>query len=499
MKRSISFLLLALGCTPEGDPNPISQTDQIDQFIQGLAPLSAAVSDKTVGPLSTPVIADNFSCSTQDILQTLRFEQLPGLAINGALFPGQILQGDSLITGGFTEAVFARNPATFSVSLSGLPNTAATMQSPTLSAFRTELEAMLSAGGDVSSPAAISFQIEEVNSQEQLNLAVGFDASLGPVQAAIDFDFSDQQKRSRALVKYVQNFYTIDLDQPGKPSDFLDSSVTLDEVQAKFEEGNPPVYVTSATVGRIIYFSAESSFSATELTAALEFAVNGLDDLGGNISLTNAEILENSSITAFVLGGDPEDAALAVVNGLDGIRTLITEGAVFDPVENPGAPIAYRLAHLSDNSPAALSFASEFSTQICERVAQRVKVTLDSVECLQQDDGPFGGSADLFGLITASSTNSLELLNRPSGQDFAIDDDQTVNLGNFGIVDVDLRATTPSISLIVDLNENDGIAGVDDYPIEARDLTDDWRGTFDINLVSGSDQYIIHFSLTPVP
>ena len=494
MKRSVGFLLLALGCTPDGGP---TTADEIDQFIQSLDPLEAAASARDAGPLGEPVINGDFACSSQDILQTLRFEQLPGLAINGALFPGQLLRGDSLVTGGFTETVFARNPATFSVSLSGLPNSAATMQNPTLSEFRTELESLLSAGGDISSPAAINFQIEEVNSQEQLNLAVGFDASIGPVQAAVDFDFSDQEKRSRALVKYVQNFYTIDLDQPAQPSDFFDSSVTLSEVEGKFSDGNPPVYVTSATVGRIIYFSAESSFSSTELKSALEFAVNGAQDISGNVSLTNSEILENSSITAFVLGGDPEDAALAVVNGLDGIRTLITEGAVFDPIENPGAPIAYRLAHLSDNSPAAISFASEFSAQVCDRVAQRVKVTLDSIECLQQSD--VSGAAELFGVVTASSANNITLLDRPRGQSISIDDNQIVNLGNFGIVDVDLRASTPIVNLTANLDEDDNPFGTDDFPTESRNLTDNWRGNFNINIVAGSDQYIVHFNLTPVP
>ncbi len=47
--------------------------------------------------------------------------------------------------------------------------------------------------------------------------------------------------------------------------------------------------------------------------------------------------------------------------------------------QSPGAPIAYKLSYLKDNSPARLSFTTDYSVKDCVRVAQKIKVTLQSI------------------------------------------------------------------------------------------------------------------------
>ena len=118
------------------------------------------------------------------------------------------------------------------------------------------------------------------------------------------------------------------------------------------DDASPPVYVQSITYGRRVIFSVQTSRSATEVKAALEasygFAGGGLDI---EVSTENREVLEESEIRAFVLGGSGEDATSAI-NGFDGLIQYIQNGGSYSK-DSPGAPIAYKLAYL-DNAVTEL-------------------------------------------------------------------------------------------------------------------------------------------------
>ena len=73
--------------------------------------------------------------------------------------------------------------------------------------------------------------------------------------------------------------------------------------------GNPPVYVSSITYGRMVIFTFESTYSSEELGAALEFAYRGGVDVSGQVSVTYKDIISNSKITAYILGGTYAKAA----------------------------------------------------------------------------------------------------------------------------------------------------------------------------------------------
>ena len=47
--------------------------------------------------------------------------------------------------------------------------------------------------------------------------------------------------------------------------------------------------------------------------------------------------------------------------------------------ESPGAPIAYKLNYLKDNSPARMSETTDYSMTTCDRVSQKVRVVLNSI------------------------------------------------------------------------------------------------------------------------
>src|SRR5205823_4971091 len=181
--------------------------------------------------------------------------------------------------------------------------------------------------------------------------------------------WSQQDTRSRYLVRYTQTYYTVDVDAPGSPSDFLDPSVQLDEVQAQINDQNPPLYVSSVTYGRMVVFTFESSYSAEELGAALQFAYSGGVDVSGDVSVTYKDIISSSKITAFILGGSGAVAAQSITS-YDDLMSFIKQGGNYSK-DSPGAPIAYKLAYLRDNTPGRLSFTTDYDVKDCERVSQK--------------------------------------------------------------------------------------------------------------------------------
>src|SRR6201999_426721 len=102
--------------------------------------------------------------------------------------------------------------------------------------------------------------------------------------------------------------------------------------------------------------------------AALDFAYNGGADVSGNVSVSYKDIISNSKITAFILGGDAGTAAQAI-DSYDSLIAFIKAGGNYSR-QSPGAPIAYKLSYLKDNSPARMSFTTDYTVRDCARVAQ---------------------------------------------------------------------------------------------------------------------------------
>jgi thiol-activated cytolysin len=116
-------------------------------------------------------------------------------------------------------------------------------------------------------PARISFEIQEVHSVEQLKLAIQGNYNGSKVNISAGFDFNKQDVRSRFLVRFLQIYYTIDIDLPTQPSDFFETMLGLEKLGS-----SSPVYVSTVTYGRMVLFTVESNYSSSEINAALNAA-----------------------------------------------------------------------------------------------------------------------------------------------------------------------------------------------------------------------------------
>jgi thiol-activated cytolysin len=410
----LSIALLG-GCSVDLGAELPPQGDSIDQYIASLPYLPVDPPQVVQGAASAAARDGDYQCTTENLKETRQYDRIVAYAANSdSLWPGALVGADSVLSGLFTQIVLPRQPLTISVSLENLGGTKqATIVDPTLSSYRDALASIVDAEITGSTPANLYSEIEQVHSQQQLDMALGIQASwgLGVASLKSSFNFSDTQIRSRYLVKYTQAYYTVDLDVPVAPSAMLDPLVTLADVQQDMDAQRPPVYVSSVTYGRMVLFTFESEYSAEEMSAALEFAYSGGFDVSGQVSVTYKDILSKSKITAFILGGNAM-TAVQTIDSYDKLLEFIKTGGNYSR-ESPGAPIAYKLNYLKDNSPARMSLTTDYELKTCTRVSQKIRVVLNSM-FVDSAGGDAGSDLELYGNVTVEGSDAVVLLNKGS-------------------------------------------------------------------------------------
>jgi len=333
-------------------------------------------------------------------------------------------------------------------------------------------------------------------------MALGVQASwgLGVASLKTNFDWSKQNTRSRYIVRYTQAYYTVDLDAPGAPSKFFAPTVTLADVEAKMDETRPPAYVSSVTYGRMVVFTFESEYSAQEMGAALEFAYSGGIDVKGDVSVTYKDIISKSKITAFILGGDAGTAA-QTIDSYDALKEFIKAGGNYSKT-SPGAPIAYKLSYLKDNSPARMSFTTDYEVKDCVRVSQSVRVTLDSI-AVEDAGGDSGDDLEIFGKIWVEGVNSGTLFEKNSSNWVRIREGQQFG-GGQPLAEA-VIAVKPNmgetIKLRANLTEADDFLNGDDSLGNETSLNPfetGWRKQQTITLTGSGARVKVNFSLSPI-
>lgn len=502
--RRTAWLYLALltaGCTTELGEETAPQGDNIDAYIASLPYLPVEPPQVVQGQASAATRDGDYQCVTENLQETRQFDRIVAYAANSdSLWPGALVGADSVLSGLFTQIVLPRQPVTVSVSLENLGGTKqATIAEPSLSSYRDALSGILDAEITGSTPANLYSEIEQVHSEEQLNLALGIQASwgLGIASVKSSFNFSNKQVRSRYLVRYTQTYYTVDLDAPASPSAVLSPLVTLADVKQYMDEERPPVYVSSISYGRMVVFTFESEYSAEEMGAALDFAYSGGYDVSGQVSVTYKDIISKSKITAFILGGDA-GTAVQTIDSYEALINFIKTGGNYNR-ESPGAPIAYKLNYLKDNSPARMSYTTDYELKECTRVSQKVRVTLSSI-FVDSAGGDAGDDLELYGNVTAEGSNAIVLLNKNA--DNAVVIRQGSQFGqpiSDGIIDVVPQAGQ-TIRLRANLKDDDGIFPDDTICSElvTAPFETGWRRDVTVTCTGDDARVRLVFSLAPI-
>lgn len=478
--------------------------DAINAYIAGLGTPQSPADELVEGEPEAPEPSGDYSCSRRNLSETKQFAEIVAFAANsGSMYPGAIVDAASIDTGLFTPRVLDRAALTFSASLEGVldGDVSATLESPSLSAFRDAMAKILSQNVVGHTPANIHSRIEEVYSEQQLSLALGLDVGwlTGDVSASMRFD--DQDTRSRFVVDFTQTYYTVDVDPPGTAADFFAPAVRVEDVESEMQD-EPPAYVSSVSYGRIVYFAATSSLESQELRAALDFGFNGTVSVDGSVSLTHEEVLAQSEITAFILGGDGTVAVQAVY-GVEELRQFIQGGGTYTK-DSPGAAIAYKLAYLADDSPARFSLTTDYEVEECARVNQDVRIGLQALHVVA-DGGDGGEELELFGDIWVVDGNG------DAHALWQVDSANHVTIGSgqswpqSGEISSTIVPVAPeageTITLYLEIKDDDGwVNAADEFGQlqVARPFEDGWRAEFAVPAAKGDQHIEVEFTLTPV-
>ena len=154
-------------------------------------------------------------------------------------------------------------------------------------------------------------------------------------------------------------------DAPQGAAGVFDKEVTAEDLMPYAAAGNPPVYVSGVTYGRIFYILFESSASSLDLEAAVKGSYSG-PSISGSVAASASwkTTINQSTVKAFGLGGNAELAINAVTGNdqFEKIRTFLVSGANFDK-QNPGVPISYTIRNLTDASQVKLALTTEYTRE----------------------------------------------------------------------------------------------------------------------------------------
>ncbi len=304
-----------------------------------------------------------YVCTVQHIKLGAEYnEQFMADGRSDVLYEGNLINGNSLADGANQPIPCEKDTLTLSISLTteeGL-SPKIIVANPTLSNVREAKSELLHRVAENATPANVSFEIEEVRAEEEVNVHTGGSFSGWGVKVKGKYDFNNKETKTRYLIKFIQKYYTIDLDEFSKPSDYFSQLPDIESFGTY-----SPVYISSVTYGRMIFFSYESNYSQEDSEKAISVAFNKFGK-GGDVELSHKDkqILEESKIKGVILGG-PSGEVDQIVTGIEGLKSILKSGNQFS-IESPGVPIAYNMRFLNTGEVAKLVFNTEFPIRNCE-------------------------------------------------------------------------------------------------------------------------------------
>ena len=238
--------------------------------------------------------------------------------------------------------------------------------------------------------ANMSFTIEQANSEQQLNLALRASYKGGGVNVKGGFDFSNKKVKTRLVAKFIQSYYTLDMDLPNKPADLFDADVDRSLFGAFM-----PMYVSTVTFGRMALFTIESELSESEVRTFLNASYANVK---GSVSADFNSLQAKSTMKVYILGGSGANAS-ATINGFDDFKKYITEGGNFSKT-SPGAPISYKLRYINDNKVGKIVFAASYPIVTAiprtDNIVYDIKALMEHMKINASDAG---GNVELYGTV----------------------------------------------------------------------------------------------------
>lgn len=411
----VLICLLAAGCSED---NPVSaaggNANSPNEYILSLG--EWVVPDTTADPPvdlppETFTAPDpehtQFVCTVKEVEIKKNFKDIVAVGANsGVMWPGALIQGETVQDGTLSTIPLPRSPITISIDLA-LENATRRIEQPNSASVQQAIaelqrEADQQFGNIDLIPARLSFNSETAHDLRQMMISAGVSGSFSapleavgiPGSAGGGFGYSGTVggtfEMNSIYVKLYQPMYTISFadEEMLRPGDFLDPSVTISDIRGMESRGmigpqNLPTYVKSVTYGRMMFFTMTNNTAATstELKASMQASfketVTGISgELESELEARYSELRRTSTISLVAFGGTQEAALTAVREGnLSHYFTSV-------PATN-AVPISYRVNYLKNARVAVIGDGTKFKIRECRvGAANRFWITLDSIEAI---------------------------------------------------------------------------------------------------------------------
>lgn len=291
------------------------------------------------------------------------------------LWLGALLQGKGYVDGiGSLQElpIRQRGPMKITIDLLTGDNTR-TVNSPDAATVNSAIGELIQAASDAGHKAgsSIFYDEKQTYSLEQSALDLGFSARYmgSEVSGKLSFDQSFEENTLTAY--FVQRMFTTSMILPQEPQEVFGPDFTEAQLQEQVDRGrigedNLPTFISSISWGRLMMLTMTSTYSVSDMKAALEASYESVtgDGGGGSVSGELLTILSNSEIQVVTVGGDDESALGLLKSG--------KLGDFFDTTASltSARPISYTVRNLADNTIAKVSETTRYAIRECSAVAK---------------------------------------------------------------------------------------------------------------------------------
>lgn len=301
-----------------------------------------------------------FSCTRSEVDARIAPDKFFNFDPNAdVIIAGNLLAGNSLQKATPDRIPIRRGPAKFSLSLFNASNSVSGSMEEysTANYFETVNDILQENSGIV--PARFNFTIQEVQTEEELELAFQAESnSLGLLKASLSFSTDLERSFNRFVVLLNQTYFSVLFDRPSSLSDFFHPDVTIEDLQRVVGPQNPLTYVSSLNVGRQFALLIESTESSAVIEASANACFRG-NCGGGNTKLLSE--LENLRVKVFALGGDASQLIRAVTTDVNELTNFLASSGDI----RTGAPLSYVVRNVLDDRVVKNEVATKFTIENC--------------------------------------------------------------------------------------------------------------------------------------
>jgi len=385
-----------------GDPYVRKERINLRQFIRGIAKVeipednNPAIGEEVSGAGDVNGVPSRIVSQKKSI--TRSFESVAVFDPNAdVLWPGSVVQGKSIESGILAPIALGRKPGTVTVKNLTIEGREAEysrqISNPSNATLQKAVMDIVTQNLPLHSAALLSYEGASYSSIEHALLQMGVSAKWLTTSVKANLEAEQSARRTNMIVRLTQAYYSASFSPPSSPESFFQDDVTPEDaglyMEVKSENGrpNPPVYVSTVTYGRSLYFFISSNEESSKLKAAIESSFKaGVANVHASAKDEHERIIQESNIRALALGGSG-DSAVQLLTGdkIAGIEKFLREGANYAPA-SPGVPISYQLRYLKDNDVAKLSLTTEYDDRRVTPMA--VKQILVTFHTLDDDKDP---------------------------------------------------------------------------------------------------------------